>query len=70
MKRYICDCGNTCLESTKPDNTVCGGCNNPNWNTMSIQEPYRVKDAIEQARYDAEMNSLKRFTRTDNNDYK
>lgn len=43
MVRYKCDtCGNTCLQDIRPDNSVCGGCNNPNWKIIKIQEPYMV----------------------------
>lgn len=38
---YQCaNCGNTCLQETKPDNTVCGKCNKPDWKIMVIQEAY------------------------------
>ena len=42
LLRYKCDCGNTCLVETEPDNTICGGCNNPNWKLQENQEPYKV----------------------------
>ena len=44
--RYKCDnCGNTCLVNTKPDNSVCGGCDNPKWKLMKYQEAYRIRKA-------------------------
>ncbi len=43
MLRYECaTCGNRCLRETRPDNTVCGGCDNPNWKLMKFQEHYIV----------------------------
>lgn len=47
--RYKClTCNNTCLSESKPDNTICGGCNNPNWKLLIFQENYKVgeKDFI------------------------
>lgn len=45
MLRYQCKtCGNTCLQETAPDNSVCGGCKNPNWQLMEFQEPYKAND--------------------------
>ena len=49
MLRYKCTtCGNTCLQNTKPDNSVCGGCNRPNWKLLKNQEAYNInqKDYI------------------------
>jgi DNA-directed RNA polymerase subunit RPC12/RpoP len=43
MLRYKCaTCGNQCLQNERPDNIICGGCENPNWKLMKIQEPYIV----------------------------
>lgn len=43
MIRYKCaSCGNTCLQKEKPNNSVCGGCNNPNWKILKYQESYIV----------------------------
>lgn len=40
--RYRCNtCGNKCLQETKPDNSVCGGCNNPDWVLSENQESYK-----------------------------
>ena len=45
LYRYKCaNCGNTCLQEYKPDNTVCGGCNSPDWKLMIYQQSYRVDD--------------------------
>ena len=43
MIRYKCaTCGNTCLQEKRPDNSVCGGCDKPDWKIMRIQESYEV----------------------------
>lgn len=42
LVKYQCVCGNTCLQPQKPDNSVCGGCKNPNWKTLKIQPSYQV----------------------------
>ncbi len=43
MLRYMCaNCGNKCLESEKPDNSICGGCTKPNWKLMKKQQSYKV----------------------------
>jgi DNA-directed RNA polymerase subunit RPC12/RpoP len=43
MIRYKClTCGNTCLQHSEPNNSVCGGCSNPNWKIMKIQQSYVV----------------------------
>jgi len=43
MTRYKCTtCGNTCLQKNKPDNSICGGCKNPNWEIMEQQESYII----------------------------
>lgn len=40
---YKCaTCGNTCLQENKPDNSVCGGCGNPDWKVMKYQKAYKV----------------------------
>ena len=48
--RYKCfNCGNTCLEDKKPDNSVCcDRCIKPDWRLMQKQEGYIVgqKDYI------------------------
>ena len=42
MVRYECaTCGNGCLQHGLPDNE-CGGCDNPDWKIMTIQEHYIV----------------------------
>ena len=39
--RYKCKtCGNTCLESEHPDNSICGRCDTPDWKIMKFQEAY------------------------------
>jgi hypothetical protein len=46
---YKCEtCGNSCLSEVRPDNSICGGCNNPNWKIMIHQTAYKVghKDSI------------------------
>lgn len=43
MVRYECaNCGNRCLNSNKPDNSICGGCSLPDWKIMKNQEAYMV----------------------------
>lgn len=43
LLRYICvNCGNKCLVGTKPDNTICGGCDKPDWKLLKHQESYIV----------------------------
>lgn len=43
MRRYTCvNCGNTCLAEVRPDNTVCGGCNKPDWKLLKYQKSYKV----------------------------
>lgn len=43
MIRYKCaTCGNTCLTKDKPDNSVCGGCKNPDWKILKLQESYII----------------------------
>ena len=41
--RYECaNCGNRCLANKRPDNSVCGGCDKPDWKIMKYQETYMV----------------------------
>lgn len=41
--RYKCaSCGNTCLQIDRPDNSICGGCNNPDWKIMKNQQAYII----------------------------
>jgi hypothetical protein len=43
MCRYLCiNCGNTCLSEVRPNNSICGGCKNPNWKLKKQQESYQV----------------------------
>ena len=43
MLRYKCaTCGNKCLVEERPNNSTCGGCENPNWKLMKVQESYIV----------------------------
>ncbi len=47
--RYKCaTCGNRCLQDYRPDNSICGGCKNPDCKLMKFQEAYMVdgKDFI------------------------
>lgn len=42
---YQCHtCGNRCLKDPDmaPDNSVCGGCDSPDWQIMRHQRDYRV----------------------------
>jgi len=40
---YKCaTCGNGCLDYAKPDNAVCGGCDNPDWKIAKHQQAYKV----------------------------
>ena len=46
LLRYECrTCGNKCLENSPPDNSVCGGCDKPDWGLSKNQEPYKVQPA-------------------------
>ena len=41
--RYECaTCGNRCLQETRPENGECGGCDNPDWKLMKLQDGYMV----------------------------
>jgi hypothetical protein len=41
LQRYNCDnCGNTCVDDVMPNNSECGGCDNPKWNLSSKQDVY------------------------------
>lgn len=43
MLHYKCgNCGNKCLQESRPNNSICGGCNNPDWKIMKNQESYMV----------------------------
>lgn len=43
MIRYKCaTCGNTCLKKNEPNNSICGGCNKPNWKIVKNQEAYMI----------------------------
>lgn len=43
MVRFECKtCGNRGLQEERPDNTECGGCNNPDWKIMKNQESYII----------------------------
>ena len=40
---YKCsNCGNTCLSDVRPDNSICGGCNKPDWKLKIYQTAYIV----------------------------
>jgi len=44
--RYKCaTCGNTCLQEQRPDNSICGGCKNPDWKIMHEQQAYVIFEA-------------------------
>jgi rubrerythrin len=49
LSQYLCllhykcaTCGNTCLSNERPDNSICGGCDKPDWKLMKHQESYMV----------------------------